>query len=95
MFVISCKEKASCKTGTSACGKFEACCTTTDCYYNYNGKKYNCKGTNCEEAAKTLASVMCGTAINNSKLSLDAKEKQIIEQTEAILKAKAACTTCK
>ncbi|OFX26681.1 MAG: hypothetical protein A2041_01015 [Bacteroidetes bacterium GWA2_31_9b] len=78
----SCEEDPTCKSSSSACGTFEACCTTTDCYYLYDGEKYNCDGTDCDDAALELASVMC----SKSNTTED-NEKLILDQTNIILES--------
>lgn len=59
VYFNSCEAAAECSESTTVCGTFEACCTTTDCWYNYNGKRYDCDGTDCTAAATELADVMC------------------------------------
>ncbi len=59
--MFSCDKKPfeNCVTETSACGSFTACCTALQCYYLYDGKKYECDGTDCTDAATELANDMC------------------------------------
>jgi hypothetical protein len=74
----SCEEDYTCKESSSSCGSFEACCTSKDCYYLYDGDKYKCDGTDCTDAAQRLANVMCSKSINNS-------EELILKQTQDLL----------
>lgn len=57
---------------------FSACCTEDDCYYEYNGKRYNCDGTDCTAAAEQLAADIIGnaksTAINKETVILQILE---------------------
>ena len=78
----SCEEDAVCKTSTSVCGTFEACCTSTDCYYLYDGKTYDCDGTDCDAAALELATDMC-----NKSGSESISQQLILEQTSMLLDA--------
>jgi len=59
-----------------ACGKTaQACCTDDDCHYEYNGKDYNCNGTECTNAAKLLVNDMCdfkSGIISNKEISIEA-----------------------
>ena len=83
IFLTSCAETPSCNPGTSSCGTFEACCTSTDCYYTYLGKRYNCNGTNCDEVAKKLTSIMCSSSKKSGIGS--------VVQTQQTLLAKLPC----
>lgn len=44
----------NCLTETIAGESVEACCTPTDCYYEWNGNKYYCNGIDCNDAATKL-----------------------------------------
>jgi hypothetical protein len=79
VLAIGCKKssvvKDTCTSGTN-CGKsFQACCSLTQCYYTYNGKKYNCDGTSCGSAATDLVADMCG----KKKAGLDATDSGVQE----------------
>ena len=81
LIISSCDEEYVCKSATNSCGTFEACCTATDCYYLYNGKKYHCDGTNCTSAAERLVADMC----SKSAIDVDDYAKFIEEQTSIVL----------
>lgn len=73
----------TCETSDVGYGDFETCCNTTDCYYLYNDKKYECDGQDCEDAATEMAKDM----IANSKKSanIDECEIDVEELTNKIL----------
>jgi len=49
-----------CDKASSACGSFTTCCTSDNCYYLADdGKRFNCDGTDCEDAAQRMAEYMC------------------------------------
>ncbi|MDA3930069.1 MAG: hypothetical protein PF541_14055 [Prolixibacteraceae bacterium] len=62
VLLISCKgmfeDEYVCESNDFGYGTFQACCNSTDCYYEYNGKKYWCDGTDCDEAAEDLVDDM-------------------------------------
>ena len=55
-----CSDDEECETADSACGEFTACCSSDQCHYEWNGRTYDCDGTNCNQAARELANDMCG-----------------------------------
>lgn len=64
MVLISCEEEYSCDTGgicDSTGEDWEACCTSSDCYYKVGSKKFHCDGTDCELAASSLVSYCSGS----------------------------------
>lgn len=48
-----------CVEANAGCGTYTACCTSTSCYYLYDGTKYYCDGTDCTDAAGDLVDDMC------------------------------------
>lgn len=55
--------KFTCVNDAPTCGgTFDTCCSSTQCYYEFNGKRYNCDGLDCTAAATELAEDACGTA---------------------------------
>lgn len=90
----NCEKKPKCETATSVCGTFQTCCTSTDCYYVFNNKKYHCDGTNCEEIAKVLAEDMCNAASNRDSGAVISTEEEVLELIKIILEAKEACISC-
>ena len=65
LLLFSCEDRnplEQCLTETSACGSFTACCTVRYCYYLYDGKRYDCDGLDCTEAANELADDMCNSS---------------------------------
>ena len=58
----SCDKKLgeTCETTVISGENVEACCTATQCYYRYNGKKYDCNGTDCGDAAQDVVSDILG-----------------------------------
>jgi hypothetical protein len=73
----SCKDDSptkNCQSTNSACGTFTTCCTPTQCYYEYNGQRYNCNGTDCSDAATQLASIMCSSKIDDSEPCITVEE---------------------
>jgi hypothetical protein len=63
--LISCKglfeDEYVCQSDDYGYGTFQACCNGTDCYYEYNGKKYWCDGSDCSDAAEDLVDDMMST----------------------------------
>jgi len=52
-------EGATCETVTLSNGEsVKACCTSSNCYYEWNGKKYQCDGYACNDAADRLVKDM-------------------------------------
>lgn len=94
ILAFACAEKYECKSGSTSCGSFEACCTSSDCYYNYNGKKYQCNGTDCNQAAKDLAAVMCGTSGKVDSEPVSESEKQLANKILLVMKEKQPCSSC-
>ena len=39
-----------------------SCCTDQDCYWVYNGNKYNCSGDDCSTAITTIVASACASA---------------------------------
>lgn len=39
-----------------------SCCTDQDCYWLYNGNKYDCSGQNCNDAINTIIASACASA---------------------------------
>ncbi|MGL1885846.1 MAG: hypothetical protein OCD76_04970 [Reichenbachiella sp.] len=55
----SCKDKLddlveTCQTIESGCGEYQACANTSEAWYTYGGKTYNCDGLNCLTAAEEV-----------------------------------------
>jgi len=92
--LVGCAKKASCQSSSSACGTFQACCTSTDCYYTYNNKRYDCDGTDCTDAAKRLAADMCGTAKRLASEPLSPTEQEALNKTKMLLETNSPCMTC-
>src|SRR5687768_6259711 len=58
--LIGCSEDEEC-ADTAACGtNIETCCTSSQCHYTVNGRKFNCNGTNCDSAAVQAVNAACG-----------------------------------
>jgi hypothetical protein len=72
----------------------ESCCTDTECYWLYNGSKYTCNGTNCDEvydiiiAACTSASII-DDDISDSDLTIMRSKLQDLTK-ELLIEARAA-----
>jgi hypothetical protein len=41
------------------CASVEGCCTTTECWYDVNGNRFDCTGTDCVEA-RGQVDQLCG-----------------------------------
>lgn len=39
-----------------------SCCTDQECYWLYNGSKYNCNGQDCSQAINSIVSSACASA---------------------------------
>ena len=72
---MGCAEKYECHTESIGCGPIEVCCTSTDCYYKYNGKKYPCDGTDCTAAAEAVVDEMICPAKASAQQLADARAK--------------------
>jgi hypothetical protein len=61
---VSCKkdkdEEEVCETNIIGGESIKVCCTPTNCYYEWNGKKYHCDGLDCDDAAERLVNDMLG-----------------------------------
>ncbi len=91
LLVNNCKDDSptvSCQDGTNECGTFTACCSTTQCYYKWNGNKYNCDGTDCYAAAQDLVADMC--AAKSPAVSIE----QMLEITNKLVDSNGGCKTC-
>lgn len=60
-----------------------SCCTDTDCYWVYNGSKYNCDGDDCTAAINTIVNSACINASINFDLNVDDYE-QLKAQMQAL-----------
>jgi hypothetical protein len=47
-----------------------SCCTDQDCYWTYNGTKYNCDGDDCEAAINAIISSACASAYANIDINI-------------------------
>jgi len=92
--LVGCKKKESCQSANGACGSFRACCTTSQCYYTYGGKRFDCDGTNCSAAAQRLANYMCGTSYRQSNEPLSTTEQEALRQTKILIETNTPCATC-
>jgi hypothetical protein len=93
--LVGCGSKKDyvCQSGQTTCGQFQACCTETDCYLTYNGRKFQCNGTNCDAATLQLDALMCSGAPD----ALNASTKdtaEALKQTTRELATKARDTRC-
>ena len=64
-------------------GTAQACCTSTQCHYEYKGKDYDCSGTDCSAAASRLIDDMC----DFKKSATIDSEQQLKELTGILLDA--------
>lgn len=71
MWLVGCAApttvKPTCIPIDNLCGAgvITSCCTSTKCYYLYNGTKYHCDGLDCISAAQDVVAVACpGTRID-------------------------------
>lgn len=93
LLVYNCKKDpaTTCDSGSSVCGTFTACCSSTQCYYKWNGNRYDCDGTNCNDAALELANDMCA---KKSPQGSVASVEEIIELTNKLIDSNGNCKTC-
>jgi len=79
----SCALDDECQESTSVCGTFTACCNgaATECWYEYDGKTYDCNGTDCNDAATELAEDMCDDYYTSQE-DFDAFKEQLLEAIE-------------
>ncbi len=84
----------NCSEGTDdGCGnKWEACCSAVQCYYSYMGKKYNCDGLECDDAATDLANdIMNCSSMNINSLVISNNMSELIEVVEMLKEANLEC----
>jgi len=82
LWIESCSAAAAaqptCLDTSDGCGgTFESCCTSSKCWYNYKGNRYNCDGTDCDSAAADLADDMlaaCSANLDDENARISAKE---------------------
>lgn len=62
-----------------------SCCEGDNCYYEFNGVKYECDGDDCTDAQLALLAVMCPSAssieLNEIQISLQKHTSFLLEQT--------------
>jgi len=71
----------------------ESCCTDTECYWLYNGNKYTCNGTNCDEVYDIIIAACTSGSIEDAILDADLTEMRAKLQEltqELLLEARAA-----
>lgn len=95
--VNSCKKvvpAANCSAGVDdGCGnEWQACCSSVQCYYTYKGKKYNCDGTDCEDAAlKLVGDIDCTAGIDLNSLIVGDNVKELLEVVKMLNEANLPC----
>ncbi len=67
-----------CETETMEGFTFKACCKTDQCYYEWQGKRYWCNGTDCGDAATGLVNDWFGKK-KSSSMSFEQMKKQLEE----------------
>lgn len=73
---------ANCSEGVDdGCGdKWEACCTSIQCYYTYKGKKYMCNGTDCGDAAlKLIGDINCTASVDLNTLVVGNSVNELLD----------------
>jgi hypothetical protein len=77
--LISCTELLSeefCNDPNAKCpdtSKINAssCCTDQDCYWTYNGSRYDCDGDDCSDVINTIISSACASATAGIDISVE------------------------
>lgn len=70
LFSVSCKESTPeeyCESFEPGCTVQEpanSCCEGDDCYYTYEGKRYECEDIECEEGITELIDDMCSVSVD-------------------------------
>jgi len=85
---------ATCSDGIDdGCGnEWTACCNTVQCYYTYKGKKYNCDGTDCDDAAVKLADdLMSCSSIDLNSLTKGNTLNELIEVVKMVKESNEPC----
>ena len=60
-----------------------SCCTNQDCYWMYNGTKYNCDGKNCTAAINEIIASAC--ASSTSSININETDYNVLKaQMEAV-----------
>jgi len=84
LFSSGCGDDEKCESRNTACGEFTACCTSDQCYYKTSdGTRFNCNGTDCQEAAELVAEYMCSTMSLSSPEEFEAMVDEILRAAEA------------
>lgn len=105
-FMSACTEVQSdefCQNPNASCpddSQIEAtsCCTDSDCYWLYNGNRYNCDGDDCNAVITTIINNACINSSANINLDngdLESLKAQMQELTsQLLLDARAASGCC-
>jgi hypothetical protein len=70
-------EEEVCETTNVGGESVKACCTSSNCYYEWNGKKYHCDGVDCNDAAERLVDDILGGGKSTS-LDKDLLKNEIL-----------------
>jgi len=79
-----CSDDEKCETADHPCGgEFTACCTSDNCHYLADdGQRFNCDGTDCNEAAQELAAHMCPGLSLSDPEAFEAVVDEILREAE-------------
>jgi len=69
-FLSGCGAQEECGATTVCSQSVNTCCTDSSCYYEFNGNRVNCNGTDCSAAANQVANSIC----RNSQASENAQK---------------------
>ena len=68
MSLLSCSKIGQVCEKTTICGNsVDVCSNGVQTYYEVNGKKYNCDGTDCTNAANRLVNDLCDKGISSDE----------------------------
>ena len=95
LYLVGCgDDKKSCSDVDAVCGEVTTCCTSNSCYYEANGQRYDCDGTDCLAAAAALAEGQCASGKPASNESSSSTQQEALAEVERLLDADKKCPTC-
>ena len=67
----------TCSDFATCGGTAKACCTSSKCWYEYDGKRFDCNGQDCGDAAVDLANYACAEVAPDEAARIEAIANQI------------------
>lgn len=92
---ITTNDGFTCIWTPTPCGSTKSCCDGELCYYEYDGQKYYCDGSDCDQTSEDLAEIMCNS--KSATIQTESQEftrDEMLESVESILDRNAKCSSC-